>query len=1129
MKEIRTLIRTGLLIISSALMSLIYAGNIAREFNIFAPPQSAYVDRASFVVVTAVVGNNRVTEVDIIDRDEDGDSDDTHENLTLTQGQSYVLYIKDGSINDDYAVKRDGDYFRINGSHRIQTMIGTASDWEYDYVPPYWHTNGTVDFFVYVPYGQSADEWRLNVICYENNTSVLVEDITNTVTQGSGYTSVKAIGTGTVKWNGILNEGQDLLKVKGVNALSSYPGGRTFHVHANDSVAVMVGSLKQNDSGRDDGCYVMDGSGLNVAKEFYFYQPDGDNSEKEVKINTYSQPATINLYCWNNNQWNPIVTNQALEAYDYFTYTGNDGIGYTQELFKLTATNNVAVCTGTWLETGDIGTSDMACYVSSEYGYGAGHNYIVYLAPPGTEPDGDYTHAYITTIDSNTTVTIKDIATNGTIINESIALSTNEFYDLKVNTTTWNQLTSGDNEPYIRIYSTKELRVFNSNWNDNWLAFAAGIVVPQYSPLYYENFPYERWVFMGLPLQTTSNNPDSIFGPYFGGPEWKDDSYDNRENTNWRFSRWDIDYNTYVRWGERDYDGGRHGDPARPQPGFGYWFYNRYGSAIDFPVYGTAVDLDESYYIPINPPQGESHPGLNQLANPFPIVIDWKDAGVEVTTNSGTSEKTLSAAVADGLISQWSHRWNGYEYIPYNATNGGDFMIWDGFWVEQLKDSTDATPSTATYSVAVGSGGHNYDIVLFNPNPALADNQVDRIRIDFASQYYPQLIEVTSYIYHINYPSSTKYIYPCYAGGSVVTSQGFAVTLVEVGSDHYILEVRNSGNTVPLFGFKFTCYLNSLSSPVTGTTYTATRLGGTSGSGSPISLRLKVPPTDVDLAKSHPVADNRNPFRNLITEAQEWFLALSVRSNADGNVRDTYNGFGQKVGAFTQFDQNDARNITPYLDSFIDIYFPHNDKSDLENYWVSHPIKTCYDLRPERDTTNWDFVVSSYNYPGQNSTLFWGPNDLPEVLQLTLIDLQNQNTVDMKSDSTYIITTPTGNGLQTLNFRIQAIRPDLVVTGLKEPGTQPLQFALDHNYPNPFNATTMIRYTIDQAGQVKLAVYAIDGTLVKTIVNDHMNSGEYKAIWDGRDQFGRTVASGIYFYRLTIEQHVSTRKMVLLK
>ena len=72
--------------------SVVLGGNLAREFNVYAPPQTDYEARISFVSVTAVVGNNLVTEVDIIDRDDDGDTDDTYENLTLTQGQSYIVY-----------------------------------------------------------------------------------------------------------------------------------------------------------------------------------------------------------------------------------------------------------------------------------------------------------------------------------------------------------------------------------------------------------------------------------------------------------------------------------------------------------------------------------------------------------------------------------------------------------------------------------------------------------------------------------------------------------------------------------------------------------------------------------------------------------------------------------------------------------------------------------------------------------------------------------------------------------------------------------------------------------------------------------------------------------------------------
>jgi len=1122
MKRRNVLIRISLIFIILTLFCVAYAGNVAREFNIFAPPQTDYSARISFVAVTAVVGNDLVTEVDIIDRDSDGDSDDTHEDLSLTRGQSYIVYLKEGSVNDSYGGKADGDYFRINATRRIQTVIGTISDWEYDYIPPYWHTNGSVDFFVFVPYGSNLDDWQMNVISYNDGTSVLVEDITNTPTTTSGYTSVKAIGSGTSIWSGELNEGEDLLTFKNADASLGLSGGHTYHVQADDSVSVMVGSLKQNDSGRDGGAYVKAANGLNAAKKFYFYMPDGTNSEKEIKINSYSQAAVINLYWWNNNQWNPLVSNQSLGAYSYFTYECSDAVSpIDQELFKLTATSKVAVFTATWMETGGVGTSDMASYVSSEYGYGAGHNYIVYLAPPGNEPDGSWTHAYITTIDTNATVTITDIATDGTIINESIVLNTNDFYDLKIGTTTWNLLNDGENRPYLKIYSAKEIRVFDTNWNDNWLAFAAGIVVPQYSELFYENFPYERWVFLGLPLETVSDNPDDIFGPYFGGAEWADETTSG-QNTNWRFSRWGIEWNTYVRWGEADYDGGWHGDPPNPQPGFGYWFFNRCASAVDFYITGSPVDTTTDYYIPINPPQGDDHPGLNQLANPFPMVIDWRDAQVEVTTTSGTVEKTLLEANSEGLISQWSHRWNGYEYIPYNATNGGDFLIWDGFWVEQLTDSIGSSSSTVDYTVGQ-TPNWIYSTIFYNPSIVLGDGQTDQFQIDFTDQSY-STIYARTYIDNLNNVSGWTW-FNAVQNVSAVTSQGFRVTLTEISDNHYLFEVSNSTNASSLYGVEFYCFVKK-TAPVTGDTYTATRTGEFGESA--VTLRLKVPPTDVDLRKSVPT-NNRNPFQiTMDTQSGDWFVSLSVK-NSDNSVRDSYNGFGHQTGAYTVYDVNDARNITPYLDSFVDIYFPHNDKADFTNYWKDNPIKACYDIRPGIDTTYWDFTVSSYNYGNQNCTINWDLEDVHDDVQLTLINKQTQTEIDMMDVNEYSITTPSGSGFQTMDFQIMAVRTDLIVVGIDPVEITPASFSLGQNYPNPFNPTTTIQYHIPRNEWVQLDIYNLQGERVKTLWSGDQAAGDYRVQWNGTDKLGRPVASGIYLSKLVTPTMTASRKMLLLK
>jgi hypothetical protein len=93
----------------------------------------------------------------------------------------------------------------------------------------------------------------------------------------------------------------------------------------------------------------------------------------------------------------------------------------------------------------------------------------------------------------------------------------------------------------------------------------------------------------------------------------------------------------------------------------------------------------------------------------------------------------------------------------------------------------------------------------------------------------------------------------------------------------------------------------------------------------------------------------------------------------------------------------------------------------------------------------------------------------------------------------------------------------------------PLVFNLKPNYPNPFNPTTAIDYSIPKHGHVSLAVFNIIGQRVKTIVDGDQSAGNYTVYWDGKDEFGQPVASGIYIYRLSAENESKTRKMVLLK
>jgi YVTN family beta-propeller protein len=93
----------------------------------------------------------------------------------------------------------------------------------------------------------------------------------------------------------------------------------------------------------------------------------------------------------------------------------------------------------------------------------------------------------------------------------------------------------------------------------------------------------------------------------------------------------------------------------------------------------------------------------------------------------------------------------------------------------------------------------------------------------------------------------------------------------------------------------------------------------------------------------------------------------------------------------------------------------------------------------------------------------------------------------------------------------------------------PAVFDLDQNVPNPFNPATTIRFGIPEPAVVTLAVYDLAGRRVRTLVNGWREPDRYEAVWDGRDDEGRRVSSGIYFYRLEAGKHSRTRKMLMVK
>lgn len=93
----------------------------------------------------------------------------------------------------------------------------------------------------------------------------------------------------------------------------------------------------------------------------------------------------------------------------------------------------------------------------------------------------------------------------------------------------------------------------------------------------------------------------------------------------------------------------------------------------------------------------------------------------------------------------------------------------------------------------------------------------------------------------------------------------------------------------------------------------------------------------------------------------------------------------------------------------------------------------------------------------------------------------------------------------------------------------PQAFALEQNAPNPFNSNTVIRFALPQPSQVELAIYNLLGQPVAVLVQGPSAAGSFSVRWDGRDQAGQAVTSGVYLYQLRAGEYTEVRKLLLLR
>jgi hypothetical protein len=162
-----------------------------------------------------------------------------------------------------------------------------------------------------------------------------------------------------------------------------------------------------------------------------------------------------------------------------------------------------------------------------------------------------------------------------------------------------------------------------------------------------------------------------------------------------------------------------------------------------------------------------------------------------------------------------------------------------------------------------------------------------------------------------------------------------------------------------------------------------------------------------------------------------------------------------------------------------------------------------------------------------SATTGTSPSTVSFSADITDLDVGTYNTqVEIKQVSLTTSSMGLIDDIDTIYVKLLVDQP----TGVEDDySAVPKSYSLKQNYPNPFNPETVIEYNLPASGHVTLTVFNVVGQKVIDVVNGYESAGNKQAVWNGRDENGREVQSGVYFYRLTTDNFSMTRKMMLLK
>lgn len=243
------------------------------------------------------------------------------------------------------------------------------------------------------------------------------------------------------------------------------------------------------------------------------------------------------------------------------------------------------------------------------------------------------------------------------------------------------------------------------------------------------------------------------------------------------------------------------------------------------------------------------------------------------------------------------------------------------------------------------------------------------------------------------------------------------------------------------------------------------------------------------------------------------------------SVKDSVNQYG---GSIVDTSSQIQIHVPPYaVDNAIEITIDHIENAPELPEDVSG-IATPYHFGPDGLEFNVPVVIQiPYTEAMLDSTNITDPMNLELYYFHSLTGEWTQmviDSVDIEQKSLYITVK------EFCYFNLVKEKEQTAIDNpMMDESKNPDNFSLLENYPNPFNPETHILISIPQNSHVILSVYNMKGSLIRILIDEHKQKGEYDTIWDGRDQNNHQVSTGIYLFRMKIGNQILIRKGTLLK